>query len=519
MWQQARLRWLLGFRATFAGLFLVAAVYLYLHPLPDLQLRLVGMVASLYLLLLLGQWRLLHTRVAASFQLGLYALTDLLLVTVLVFASGGAASPFAFVFGLIIVAMGSQAHALLTLTVSLATCAAYLCAAYLYAWRLDMLPLSAAATLGLLLQTSVFMLVGGVMAGIARRHERLWHERGSAVRRHRHLQLLHGRVLDAMHEGMLVLDDDLRVQDSNEAARHLLAGSTAIQGKAIKTLLDLPARLARYFDAREDGSEQVEWKGGERTCLLTATRLPAGDPAAAWLLTMVDISRVRLLEKRLAEQDKQAALGRMAAMVAHEVRNPLQTIAQAVDLLSPPETAPEDGEVRTIIREEIQRLKRVLDDVLHYAQPLQPNPVACDLPKLVETAVRQVDMEGRHGIQHASDCQRVQVDADHFRLVIDNLLRNAVAASPGAGSVRVRLAGVDDAWTLQVADRGKGIPEHVRRHLFEPFVTDRDGGIGLGLATVWQVCRANGWAIDVDSSRQGTTFTVRATPYAAQAHG
>ncbi len=499
---------LLWYRILTATLLLCIAAYFYFQPLPPVQRTVMLAVAFAFVLFAGVQWLLLKSTLPLSQQLGFHFITDLLLASGLVFATGGQDSPFAFVYALIIVAAGTQAAALLVLSISVAACAFYLCAAYAYLWLLK-----AGAvpedTLGILLQVSALLLVGGVMAAVAARQERLQKDRRLAIRQHAYLEELHSQMINTMQEGVLVLSPDLVVEESNLAANMMLGGTAdSIQGKPLPELMQLPGRLKRHFANPRHFSCSCEYRQGDQFYMLNVIHLRRGDDMSPWLLSIVDVTDVRKLEQGLAAQDKLASLGRMAAMLAHEIRNPLQTISQAMELM-PKAGRTHAREMREIVQEEVQRLNRLLSDMLDYTRPLKPNIQHCDMLKLIRDAVRQVEMQGNYGIRWQCDCPSLWLDADHFRLVIDNLLRNAVRASPKPASVELKLLPADEhGWRLTVTDTGGGIPKDIRKHLFEPFVTSECGGWGLGLAMVWQVCQANNWQVTFEPAGQGTCFVV-----------
>jgi len=500
---------LLWYRTMIAVLLLGIAAYYYFQPLPPLQRSVMLAVALAFVLFSGLQWLLLRTALPMALQLGFHFLTDLLLASGLVFATGGSESPFAFVYALIIVAAGTQATALLVLSISVAACAFYLCAAYAYLWLLAA-SIPPPDTPGILLQVSALLLVGGVMAAAAARQDRLQQDRRHAIRRHARLEELHGQVINTMQEGVLVLNHDLVVEEINLAADLMITGGGgSLQGRRLPELMDFPAKLKRHFAEPRQFSCICEYRRGGQTYMLNAVSLHRGEDVPSWLLSIVDISELRRLEQDLATQDKLASLGRVAAMLAHEIRNPLQTIGQAMELM-PDGNKPHEQEMRSIVLEETQRLNRLLSDMLDYTRPLKPNPQPCEMAGIIGGAVRQVEMQGDYGIHWQSNCPLLLLDADHFRLLLDNLLRNAVRASPAPASVDLKLQpDGKQAWRLEITDAGGGIPEDIRKNLFEPFVASKPGGWGLGLATVWQVCQVNGWRIEFESNAQGTRFVVR----------
>jgi len=497
---------LIFYRSIAAALIVAFTASFYFDALPLSQQRLLITALAALVLLLVMQIFISRTDIRVPVQAAIQLGSDVLLVGILVFATGGVESPFSFLLGLIIVAAGTQAHALLAIMLSVMACISYLVSIYSYSWW-QQAQLPVADTLHILLQTSALMLVGGVMAAIARRHARLQDVSWQAIRQHRRLKELHEQVMASMREGVVILDETLHVQDTNPAAAEMFSYMDAITGASITELLPEMSDLAAYLRQRGETSFQCEWTEGSRVRLITAAPLAGGDELATWLLTLVDISDIRELERKLLEQEKMAALGGMAAMLAHEIRNPIQTISQAVELIS---TKSGNGktDIQGIIAEEMQRLNRLVSDMLDYARPLQPAPVEAHMPALIGAAVQQMDFHDQYRIQWRCDVEQLMADPDHFRLVLDNLLRNAVTSSSKPGTVSITLTGSDDGWQLVVSDQGGGIPDDMKETLFKPFVSGRMDGIGLGLATVWQVCKANGWHVEVESNWQGSRFVI-----------
>ncbi|HKI59981.1 MAG TPA: ATP-binding protein [Mariprofundaceae bacterium] len=368
--------------------------------------------------------------------------------------------------------------------------------------------LSGAETLHILLQTSALFLVGGVMAAIARRYASLQQESHQAVRQHRQLKELYAQVVSSMQEGIIILDEALHVQDSNQPAYQLLGIDGEPPWFQLSDIGNVPDALIDFLKRVDTSLFQCEWKTASGSCLTTVAPLQGDDPAARWLLTIVDITDVRTLERRLAEQDKLASMGRMVAMLAHEIRNPLQTIGQSVELMGSVREA-RQADIQRIVTEEIQRLNRLVSDMLDYVQPLTPTSVEVTCSDLIGSSVVQVDMQGTLEISWSSDIDSLMIDPDHFRLMLDNLLRNAVEASPQPKTVKIRLQGNNNDWQLTISDQGGGISEEMKGHLFEPFSTGRESGVGLGLATVWQVCQVNGWKVEVEDIPGGSCFMVR----------
>jgi signal transduction histidine kinase len=228
--------------------------------------------------------------------------------------------------------------------------------------------------------------------------------------------------------------------------------------------------------------------------------------------------------RRMQERDRLAALGQMAAGLAHEVKNPLGAIKGAAQLLSEPEEGepadPNAAEFLGIILEEVDRLDRVVGSVLDYARPSKGNPGAVDVNAVVRRTL-QVLSSGQQSdvdvaMELADDLPLVRADAEQLRQVLMNLIQNAFQATAVKGgdvSLRTRLRpgsrGKPDSVEISVRDHGTGITPQVLKSLFVPFFTTKDKGTGLGLAISQRLVEEWGGRIEVVSQPgSGSTFTV-----------
>jgi two-component system, NtrC family, sensor histidine kinase HydH len=242
--------------------------------------------------------------------------------------------------------------------------------------------------------------------------------------------------------------------------------------------------------------------------------------------------------RRMQERDRLAALGQMAAGLAHEVKNPLGAIKGAAQLLGDPgdqqRLGPVEQEFVGIILEEVERLDRVVGSVLDYARPSKGELGAVDLNAVVRRTVTVLASDRAEDCEIVTDLSealpRVRADAEQLRQVLINLVRNAVQAMGGQGTVRVRTAihaqapsAITSApageWVeVSVRDAGPGIAPSVLRNLFVPFFTTKDRGTGLGLAISQRMVEEMGGRIQVTSQLgDGATFTVLLP--AGEAHG
>jgi len=483
---------------TFAGSAIALVLIAWIYQAAPFQ-QLVVFIGGLFMLLLLLQAGLTFTLINERSQWVFQFATDTLLASGLVFATGGIDSPFSILLGLLIISAGAFAWFMLPLAITMLACAGYLTAVYSEMW-LTSVPLpDTQQALHILLQVSALMLVGGIMAAIARRHAGLRATSDRALRQHRKLKDLHDKLMGAMCEGVIVLDDRLELSDMNMAAAALLAD------RPVSVLTGIPEI---HHALRQPGRPacQCEYRRGDQVLLVALTHL-SDDDDARWLLTLVDISDLRRMEWQMHQQEKMAALGQMAAMLAHEIRNPVQIMVQGLEMLPGGEV--KGVNIRDILHDEMLRLNRLVTTMLDYSQPLKPAPVLSYMPAVIEAAMKQLELSRTCAIDMHCTLEQLWLDGDHFRLVLDNLLANAAANSTPGSSVGISLDGQDDRWCLCVSNQGH-ISEQVRDKLFEPFVSGRSTGIGLGLATVKQVCDMNGWRVNVTQEGELICFCVDA---------
>ncbi|MEW6671247.1 MAG: ATP-binding protein [Thermodesulfobacteriota bacterium] len=236
------------------------------------------------------------------------------------------------------------------------------------------------------------------------------------------------------------------------------------------------------------------------------------------VLLFKDLSEVRALRKEIARNQRLATVGRLAAGVAHEIRNPLSSIKGfATYFKERYQDAPEDLHIANIMIQEVDRLNRVVGQLLEFARPIAVSKRPLNLKTFVADSLKLVERQaGEKNIRIqanlAEPAGTVPIDPDKMNQVLLNLYLNAIESmSDGGGSLSVTLAAEGPARqvVIRVADTGCGIREQDLGHIFDPYFTTKPAGTGLGLAIAQKIIEGHGGVIRVDSkSGTGTTVTI-----------
>lgn len=326
-------------------------------------------------------------------------------------------------------------------------------------------------------------------------------------------------VIEEMADGVLVVDRDLRVRATNPAARSLLTarapGPVApfqLQGRAEWAALS-QAVCSALADSRwpEEGSDVVLnfGPGDTRTLRMrvrfTRRRSLQRGQAATEEFCVLLLEDVRTAQARL-RQEKLAAMGRVSAGIAHEIRNPLSAIAQANALLLEDALPEPQQRLLRMVADNVARLKRLVDEVMEVAPGTAPSPSVIDATAEIaaaaadwaRTAGLDAGPDGRLRLDLPAAPLRVLFDPEHLRRVLVNLLDNARRhGSDAPGAIGVRLVARDEGSALLLVDSdGPPIAHEVERYLFEPFFSTRSRGSGLGLYICRELCERYGASIE-----------------------
>lgn len=340
-------------------------------------------------------------------------------------------------------------------------------------------------------------------------------------------------LIDSMSSGLIGVDQQGMVTKTNRATRELTGWEDVdVLGRHWEEMFAPASRESLRSDPRGQTTWQdveVDLLGrDEKQIPVRASSAPVVDEygeTQGLIVTFIDLSNVRLLEERVRRADRLAALGELAAGVAHELRNPLTTLRGFVQILPEEHGDPEFvQDFSTNVLREIDRLTGLTEDLLTLARPPRLNYEQVDAAELIEEILVFLDgkftgknlrLEKKFG----NNTVAIPMDRDRVKQVLLNLLLNAIDACAEEGTISVRLGvrkeelnekgGEEPFAVIEIGDTGCGIAREDLDRLFDPFFTTKDHGTGLGLAVSHRIVEEHRGFLRAESQLgQGTTFTL-----------
>ena len=326
-------------------------------------------------------------------------------------------------------------------------------------------------------------------------------------------------LINQVPVGLLTTDLAGNIQRSNETAHNIL--KRARGPNAYTSDLDCFASIIGNLEQEETVLEREvscpTTGSGVVPLRVNAAPIRDGDGAkTGYVLLFSDMTDLKRLEERLRRSERLASLGRLAAGIAHEIRNPLSSIKGFVTIIAGRcERDERSRQLSEVMLQEVERLNRVVSELLDYARPTEVHREPVALRDLIDNTLRLVEKEAQHQqvmveTSVVPETLEADIDPDRFSQVLLNLYLNALQIMKGGGSLKVSAYLQEEQVFLRVSDSGEGIlPEHIS-HIFDPYFTTKPTGVGLGLANVHKIVEAHGAKIEVESVlHRGTAFTVR----------
>ncbi|MBI4634389.1 MAG: PAS domain S-box protein [Deltaproteobacteria bacterium] len=331
-------------------------------------------------------------------------------------------------------------------------------------------------------------------------------------------------VVESMADGLITLDREGTIVTLNRQALEILgSGREALEGRNIADVLG--GGIGEILNSSEgqvfvrDREVDIRKKPDGRISLRISVA-PLKDEKGQEMgsvLLIKDLRQIRDLQEKVRRSERMASLGRLAAGVAHEIRNPLSSIRGFAQYFMKRFKGQEEEEgYASVMVKEVDRLNRVITELLDFAGPKEPHRELHAPEHIVEHALKLLapDLAARKVDvvkEYEPELPAIFVDRDQLSQVFINILLNAMESMEGGGTIRVSLkkSGSPQAFEIGIADTGPGIPDEDRGKVFEPFFSKKKKGTGLGLAIVHQIIEGHGGDISVESRPgQGTLFRI-----------
>jgi two-component system sensor histidine kinase PilS (NtrC family) len=448
---------------------------------------------------------------------------DLILVTGMVYFLGGIESPFSLLYLVVIAVASTLLRREAGLTVASVANVLYV-ALLLYLFNQANQHSVFRVSYNLAVHCVGFYAVALLTSYLARSARRAEEELVEKSGHLADLQVRHRDIVQSINSGLITTDLNGVVTLVNQSGLTIL-------GRPEEELVGRPIQESGLFSSRQWGeltaaSEQrgrlrseveIDRDGGAAFIGFSISQLnEANGRHGGYIVIFQDLTHWRKLREELRLKDRMAAVGEMAAGLAHEIGNPLAAISGSVQMLAGAQTN-EAAQRRLveILLKESQRLDRTIKGFLRFARPKDRSSIPFDIGRLLaenfELLQNSEEVSSRHTLEIELDPPSAHLlgDPDQVSQIFWNLARNSLRAMPEGGTLRVVGALGENIYLFQMIDTGRGMSEEQRANLFHPFRSFFDGGTGIGMAIVYRIVQDHGGRLHVDSRPGGgTTITV-----------
>ncbi|MFQ5450407.1 MAG: nitrogen regulation protein NR(II) [Nitrospinaceae bacterium] len=352
----------------------------------------------------------------------------------------------------------------------------------------------------------------------------------------RELQAFHQNVVRDMGTGLITTDGEGRITSANQAAEDITGYPLEeSRGQPCSALLPIPA-LEKLFGKPDALSppQQAEGRCRRRDGKTIFVRMkisrfsgPDADPFKGYICVFEDLTEFREMQEKIFQAEQLAAVGRFSAGIAHEIRNPLASLSGSIQVLNKGlKLESYYHRLMEIVIKETDRLNSILSDFLNYSQPKKNRKTLADFTQIVQDVITLIKNNGEFPSSAQIEFKRkadhliIHADEQQIKQMVWNLCINGMQAMKSGGTLTISLDPVPSfqnvsyhsdkrGYILTIEDQGCGIPGDHLKNIFDPFYTTKENGVGLGLATVYQIVHQNGGAIDVFSEvGRGTRFSI-----------
>ncbi len=465
-----------------------------------------------------------------SWQIRLQFGLDALLITWLVWRTGDLSSPFIVLYIVLISVSSLYLKPFGTMLM------AFVCIV-LFTTLTLVTSLELIETTGLLLSPAkvaqgisfhvvAFLVVGLLAARLADRRSS-GESLQEATKKLASLQALHERIIESIRSGLITTDLEGNIYTFNAAAAEITGYSAAdMEGQNISRLFGkIDLEIEQSIQAASEGEQLPRFEAHLETPEGFAVRIGYGitqllseeNEASGLIVTFQDLTEIRSMEESVRRKDRLAAVGRVGAGLAHEIRNPLGAMRGAIQVLEANTPAQSvQADLMGIIMRESDRLNSIITNFLSYARPKVGNFTEIDVSEAIRETITLLrhspDVSPDHTLQEQLPPQPVFISADttQIKQIFWNLARNSIQAMKNGGQLTIKLEPLSQSRIrITFEDTGDGMKPDQVEQLFEPFSKSTSGGTGLGLSIVYQIIRDHNGTINVRSIEgEGTTITV-----------
>jgi len=471
---------------------------------------------------------LLRLSSSYALQVRIQFVLDALLITWLVWRTGDLTSPYISLYIVLIGAASFFMRPVATLVLSAFSASLVIILAILTGTQVidafgTVPPLDRA--IQIVSFNAVALLVVGVLsARLSERHASS-DQLEETVRSLESLRALHERIVESIRSGLVTTDLDGNIYTFNTAATEITGHRLdEVQGRPISEVFgNIQEQIDLSLEAAGEGQQlprfetDLQTPDGFAVRIGFAVSLLLSDENAATglIITFQDLTEIRSMEDSVRRKDRLAAVGRVAAGLAHEIRNPLGAMRGAIQVLesSTPKGSTQ-ASLMDIILKESDRLNSIITNFLSYARPGVSDFTDVDLSESVEDAITLLkhgpEVRELHVIETDLTAAKMVGDPTQLKQIFWNLTRNALQAMPDGGTLRVSVKPLpNNRVRIRFEDTGCGMSQDQVERLFEPFSASTSGGTGLGLSIVYQIVKDHNGVINVRSHEgKGTTITI-----------
>lgn len=329
------------------------------------------------------------------------------------------------------------------------------------------------------------------------------------------LQNLSQIIIDNIGSGLVFFENNKKISFINPSAEKIFGNSAKTAIRSIENEILFSNKDVQKLERKEI---DLDIDGIQRNLEFITTYIPNPDTSNSWITLVQDLTQIKSLQKELAQNEKLAAIGRLAGGIAHEIRNPLASISGSVEMLkeSTERLDPENTKLFSIIIKEIDRLNNLITDFLSFVRPEVKRSDSVFVNQIIEDifAILKNNKDLATGVEFSIKMEEVKIKCDKSKLTqaFINIITNALQAIKNENqpqfSCVLKKEGMFVA--IEFSDNGPGIPKGVVENIFEPFYTTKDKGTGLGLAITHRIIEGHDGLIKVLSGdKKGTTFFIR----------